>query len=472
MQPKNSSPVESGNRVDAVLVDVLRGIVGAKNVLTEPVDVAPYAFDGTPTLKQRPACVVFPSERSEVAPCVKAITSAGVPLVTRGSGTGLSGGSVPIEGGVTLALTRLDRILSVDTANLTIRVEPGVITARVDQEAARHGLFYPPDPSSQKISTIGGNIAENSGGLRGLKYGVTRDYVLGLSVVLPDGSQAWLGNACVKDVAGLSLKDLFIGSEGTLGVVTEALLKLIPRPQTRRTLVAMFSEIESAAQAVSDMISHKIVPCTVEFLDRTTIQCVEAYAGLGLPTDAAAMLLLESDGHPTVVEEETSLMCEILRQNGAEQIQSARNAEEAERLYAARRSALSALARVSPTTVLEDVTVPRSELAPMVRFVAECAARHDVRIGVFGHMGDGNLHPTFLVDERDRDEMRRMEAALEEIVDETIRRGGTITGEHGIGLAKKPYLHRQYDEASYGLLKKVKRAVDPRWLLNPGKMFD
>ena len=472
MISSTSPPNPSHNRADAALIDRLREIVGVPNLLTEAIDVAPYAFDGTAALKQTPACVVFPQTREQVAPCVKAITDASVPLVTRGSGTGLSGGSLPIDGGVVLVLTALDKILEVDTANLTMRVEPGVICQRVDQEAAKHGLFYPPDPGSQKISTIGGNVAENSGGLRGLKYGVTRDYVMGLGVVMPDGQQVWLGNQCVKDVAGYSLKDLFVGSEGTLGVVTEVLLKLLPRPQARKTMVATFARMEAAAQAVSDIIAQKIVPCTVEFLDQTTIRCVEDYASLGLPTEAAALLLLESDGHPAVVEEESAAMRSALESAGATGVELANSEEEAERLRTARRAAFSALARVSPTTILEDVTVPRSELAGMVHFIAECGERHNLRIGVFGHMGDGNLHPTFLTDERNEEEMHRVERALTEIVDETLRLGGTITGEHGVGLAKKPFLHRQLGDQSYELLRSVKRALDPQGLLNPGKIFD
>lgn len=470
----NDSPAagRSLNKADDALVGALRRIVGDANVLTEAIDLAPYAFDGTAALKQRPGCVVFPQSREQVAPCVKAVTDAGVPLVSRGSGTGLSGGSVPLDGCVVLGLNALDRVLEVDTANLTMRVEPGVITQNVDQEAAKHGLFYPPDPGSQKISTIGGNVAENSGGLRGLKYGVTRDYVMGLRVVLADGQEVWLGNQCVKDVAGYSLKDLFVGSEGTLGVVTEVLLKLLPRPAARRTMVATFAAIDAAAQAVSDIIARKIVPCTVEFLDQTTIRCVEDFAGLGLPTDATALLLVESDGHPAVVEEESAAMRQALADNGATGVQTAQTEEEAEKLRTARRAAFSALARVSPTTILEDVTVPRSELAAMVSFCAEAAERHKVRIGTFGHMGDGNLHPTFLTDEKNAEEMHRVETALSEIVTETLRRGGTITGEHGVGLAKKPFLKQQLGDASYELLRTVKRALDPKGLLNPGKVFD
>lgn len=457
---------------DETLIAELRGIVGEANVLTESIDLAPYAFDGTAALKQTPACVCFPQQREQVASCVQAITSRSVPLVTRGSGTGLSGGSLPIEGGVVLCLTALDAILEIDTANLTMRVEPGVITQRIDQEAAKHGLFYPPDPGSQKISTIGGNVAENSGGLRGLKYGVTRDYVMGMRVVLADGEEVWLGNACVKDVAGYSLRDLFIGSEGTLGVVTEVLLKLLPRPAARRTMIATFDTMEGAAEAVSDIIARKIVPCTVEFLDQVTIQCVEDFASLGLPTDAAALLLLESDGHPAVVEEEAEAMRQALVDAGAKNIKTAQTTEEADQLMAARRSAFSALARVSPTTILEDVTVPRSELAGMVRFIADCATKHNLRVGVFGHMGDGNLHPTFLTDERNAEEMHRVEEALAEIVTETLRLGGTVTGEHGVGLAKKQFLRQQLGDASYMLLKRVKRSLDPKGLLNPGKIFD
>jgi glycolate oxidase len=323
-----------------------------------------------------------------------------------------------------------------------------------------------------KISTIGGNVAENSGGLRGLKYGVTRDYVMGMEVVLPNGDLIFLGNKCVKDVAGYSMKDLFIGSEGTLGIITEVLIKLLPRPQARRTMLALYDSMGAAAETISAIIAARIIPCTLEFLDRMTVRCVEDFAKIGLPTDVEALVLMETDGHPAVVEDEAAKMIALAKQHGAREVKMAADEAEGARLASARRSAFSALARMKPTTILEDVTVPRSELARMVAHINAVAKKHNLLIGTFGHMGDGNLHPTFLTNERDTEEMHRVELALEEIVDETLRLGGTITGEHGVGLAKKAFLKRQMGDGSYELMRNIKRALDPQALLNPGKVFD
>jgi glycolate oxidase len=466
--------VDQNGRVSAPpsFLAKLSAVLGADRVLTADEDLIPYGFDGTATLKGKPLCVVFPRSTGDVSACVLLAAEHGVPVVTRGSGTGLSGGSVPVENCIVLCLVKLDHIIELDTKNLTLRAQCGVITKEIDDTAAQHGLFYPPDPGSMKISTIGGNIAENSGGLRGLKYGVTRDYVMGMTVVLPDGSIATFGNKCVKDVAGYSLKDLFIGSEGTLGIITEVLLKLLPRPPSRRTMLALYDSMEAAAQTVSAIIAARIIPCTLEFLDRMTVGCVEDYAKIGLPTDVEALLLIETDGHPAAVADEAARMLEIAKQNGAREVKMAADEAEGARLAAARRNAFSALARIKPTTILEDVTVPRSELAVMVKFIAATAEKFRVQIGTFGHMGDGNLHPTFLTDERDHDEMVRVELALEEIVEKTIALGGTITGEHGVGLAKKAFLQKQLGDASYTLLRRVKKALDPNALLNPGKIFD
>jgi glycolate oxidase len=456
----------------STIIDALSSAVGTENVLTQPEDLVPYSFDGTAALTQRPGAVVFPRTTEQVAQCVRAARSARIPIVTRGSGTGLSGGSVPVPGCLVVCLTRMDAILDVDPRNLTLRAQPGAITQRIDEAAAAHGLFYPPDPGSQRISTIGGNVAENSGGLRGLKYGVTRDYVMALEVVLASGEVARLGTACVKDVAGYSLKDLFVGSEGTLGIVTEVLLKLVPRPPARRTLLALYDSIEDAAETVSAIVAARIIPCTLEFLDRMTAACVEDYAHVGLPTDCEAVLLMETDGHPAAVADEAARMDAIARAHRAREVRAARDEAEGLQLASARRNAFAALARRRPTTILEDVTVPRSELAAMVSYIAETASEFKLQIGTFGHMGDGNLHPTFLTDERDRDEMDRVHQAFDRIFSRALELGGTITGEHGVGLAKKAWLRRQLGDASFALMKQVKRALDPEGLLNPGKIFD
>jgi glycolate oxidase len=456
----------------ATIIEALSSAVGAANVLTRPEDLVPYSFDGTAALKERPGAVVFPVTTAQVAECVRVAASSRMPIVTRGSGTGLSGGSVPVPGCLVLCLTKMDTILEVDPRNLLLRAQPGAITQRIDEAAAAHGLFYPPDPGSQRISTIGGNVAENSGGLRGLKYGVTRDYVMGLEVVLASGQVARLGTACVKDVAGYSLKDLFVGSEGTLGIVTEVLLKLVPRPAARRTLLALYDSIEDAAETVSAIVAARIIPCTLEFLDRMTAACVEDFAHVGLPTDCEAVLLMETDGHPAAVADEAAQMEAIARAHRARDVRAARSEAEGLQLAAARRNAFAALARRRPTTILEDVTVPRSELAAMVSYIAETAGAFNLQIGTFGHMGDGNLHPTFLTDERDREEMERVHQAFDRIFSRALELGGTITGEHGVGLAKKAWLRRQLGDAAFEMTRQVKKALDPEGLLNPGKIFD
>ena len=458
--------------IDQSTLETLRSIVSASNVLTAKEDLIPYAFDGTAVIKETPGCVVFVKTTEDVSQVLRLANDTDTPVVTRGSGTGLSGGSIPVADCIVLCMVKMERILELDAANLTMTVEPGVTTIQIAEAAERADLFYPPDPGSMKISTIGGNVAENSGGLRGLKYGVTRNYVMGLEVVLPDGEVIWLGNKCVKDVAGFSLKDVMIGSEGALGIITKVLLRLIPKPTTKKTMVATFGAMDAAAQTVSDIIAAQIIPCTLEFLDRTTIHCVEDFAKVGLPLDCEALLLMETDGHHAAVDEEATKMEDLAKANGAMNVRVAKDAVEADQLAAARRSAFSALARLAPTTILEDATVPRSELAHMIRFVDEVAKKHDLKIGTFGHMGDGNLHPTFLTDERNEDEIHRVHEAFKEIFNEAIRVGGTITGEHGIGLAKKEFLPKFAGDAQMRVMRELRKSLDPKGILNPGKMFD
>ncbi|MEW6045031.1 MAG: FAD-linked oxidase C-terminal domain-containing protein [Bacillota bacterium] len=452
-------------------IQALRQALGPGAVVSDAAGLATYGYDATPAHRGRPDVVVFPASTAEVQQVVRLAARYRVPIVPRGSGTNLSGGTVPASGGAVVALSRMNRILEVDEANLTATVEPGVLTAQLHREVEQRGLFYPPDPGSMAISTIGGNIAENAGGLRGLKYGVTGDYVMGLEVVLAGGDVMEVGGKNVKDVAGYDLVRLFVGSEGTLGIVTRATLKLLPLPEFRRVAVATFRELEAAAASVSAIIRARIIPATLEFLDRGTLEAVEAFAHVGLPTGVEAMLLMAQDGPREAVDRDVERMAAICREQGALDVQVAASPEEGDRLMAARRYALSALARQRPTTILEDATVPRSRLAEMVRAIQAAARRHGVEICTFGHAGDGNLHPTCLTDEKDATEMERVEAAFEEIFAAAIELGGTITGEHGVGLAKREYLGWRLSPAAMGVMRAIKQALDPQGLLNPGKVL-
>lgn len=455
----------------ASLIAKLRQLVGEANVHTSVTNLHVHAYDATPLLHEHPLAVVDPRSEEDVHRLLEWANEEGIGLIPRGSGTGLSGGAVPVANSVVVRFHHWNRIEEIDEENLTAWVQPGVITAHLHEAVEARGLFYPPDPGSMKICTIGGNVAENSGGLRGLKYGVTANYVMGIEGFLPSGQPICTGNKCVKDVAGYNIKQLLVGSEGTLAIFTRILLKLIPRPQSSRTLLALFDSMRAAASAVSEIIAYPIIPVTLEFLDRVTVQCVEDFAHIGLPRDVESLLLIESDGHPVVVDEEITAIQHIVRENGAREVHLAQDKAEAERLKTARRAAFSALARVRPTTILEDVTVPRSVLPDMVAAIEAIAQRYRLQIGVFGHAGDGNLHPTVLCDERDREEMQRVEQALEAIFETAVQLGGTLTGEHGIGLAKRPFLERLADAGALELMRHIRRVVDPNGILNPGKVL-
>lgn len=452
-------------------INELKKIVGEQYILTDQESLAVYGYDSTPELESVPGAVLLPGSGEEVAHIMRLCHMAGVNVTPRGSGTNLSGGSISTNSGVVVQTSRLNRILEIDEENLTATVEPGVITSTLHREVEARGLFYPPDPGSMNISTMGGNVAENSGGLRGLKYGVTADYVMGLETVLANGSLLRTGGKVVKDVAGYSLNPLLVSSEGTLGFFTGITVKLIPEPQSKVTMLAHFPALQDAALAVSAIIAARVIPATLEFLDKVTIKCVEDYAHVGLPLDVDAVLLIEVDGHPAVTAEEAAAVEEICKKHRCSFFQTAQNADEALKLATARRTALSALARVKPTTILEDATVPRSCIAPMLKIIQEAASKHNVTIGTFGHAGDGNLHPTCLTDERDQDEIARAHKAFEEIFDAAISMVGTITGEHGVGLAKKKYLPRLVGESGIRVMRGIKNAFDPKGILNPGKVF-
>jgi glycolate oxidase len=430
-----------------------------------------YSYDSTPNMQSMPDAVISPRNTKEVSEVLKVCNEYKVPIVPRGSGTNLCGGTCPTEGGIVLLFKHMNKIVELDEENLTITVQPGVITLDVTNAVEAKGLFYPPDPGSMKISTIGGNINENSGGLRGLKYGVTRDYVIGLEVVMPNGDILRTGGKLAKDVAGYDLTRLMVGSEGTLGIITEATLKLIPMPETKKTMLALYSDLEAAARTVSKIIANKIIPITLEFLDQPTLKVVEDYVKIGLPIDAKAVLLIEQDGSPEVVNRDIERMTEICKQEGSFSVQVAATEEEALALTMARRTALSALARLKPTTILEDATVPRSEVANMVKAINMIAEKYKLDICTFGHAGDGNLHPTCPTDSRNHEEMERVEMAFAEIFEKAVELGGTITGEHGVGVMKAPYLELKLGKEGIAVMKAIKQALDPNNIMNPGKVF-
>lgn len=457
--------------ISSHLLEQFTAIVGPENVITSNAGRLVYSYDATPNYQSMPDAVIAPRNTNEVSSIINLCREHKIPLVPRGSGTNLAAGTVPSEGGIVLLFKHMNRILELDEENLTVTVQPGVVTLDMIAAVEKKGLFYPPDPSSMKISTIGGNINENSGGLRGLKYGVTRDYVMALEAVLPNGDVIRTGGKLAKDVAGYDLTRLLVGSEGTLAVITEATLKLIPQPETKQTMLALYNSMDAAAKSVSDIIAAKIIPATLEFLDRPTLIAVEDFAKIGLPTDVEAVLLIEQDGPPEIVARDMEQMAEICRREGAVSVQIAATEAEALALTTARRSALSALARLKPTTILEDATVPRSEIARMVKAINEIAEKHQVRIATFGHAGDGNLHPTCPTDARDHDEMERVEAAFADIFAKAIELGGTITGEHGVGMMKAPYLEWKMGPEGIAIMKAIKQAFDPDNIMNPGKMF-
>ncbi|SMQ84770.1 glycolate oxidase [Bacillus sp. OV166] len=430
-----------------------------------------YSYDATPNFQSMPDAVISPRNTAEVSQILKVCNEHKVPIVPRGSGTNLCAGTCPTEGGIVLLFKHMNQILEIDEENLTVTVQPGVITLDMINKVEEKGLFYPPDPSSMKISTIGGNINENSGGLRGLKYGVTRDYVIALEVVMPNGDIIRTGGKLAKDVAGYDLTRLFVGSEGTLVVITEATLKLIPMPETKQTMLALYQDLSAAANSVSKIIANKIIPTTLEFLDQPTLKVVEEFAQIGLPTDVKAVLLIEQDGPPEVVERDLIKMAEICKNEKAISIQVAASEEEADALRTARRAALSAIARLKPTTILEDATVPRSEIANMVQAINEITEKYQLTICTFGHAGDGNLHPTCATDARNHEEMERVEKAFEEIFEKAIDLGGTITGEHGVGAMKAPYLEWKLKAEGIAAMKSIKLAFDPNNIMNPGKVF-
>lgn len=446
-------------------------MVGEAHVRTDPGALRVYSQDATPLYRGQPDAVVFPASTEEVAGVVRLAGELGVPVIPRGAGTNLCAGTIAHQGGILLTLTRMDELLELDLENLVAVCRPGLTTAALAAAAAEHGLLYPPDPGSRTTSTVGGNVGENAGGLRGLKYGVTRDYVLGLEAVLGTGEAIRAGGKLVKDVAGYDIVRLLCGSEGTLAVITEVTLKLVPAPATSRVGLAYFPSLADAGRAVSRALSEGVLPATLEFLDATCIQTVEDFAAIGLRRDAGALLIFGQDGEPEPVDRDVHRIAAACEREGALEVRVAADEAEAQRILEARRAALPSLSRLGRVTLLEDATVPRSQIAAMVERIEAAAERHGLRIGTFGHAGDGNLHPTIvLADPDDRDAVERAHRAFADIFGAAMDLGGTITGEHGVGLAKLAFLERRLGAEHVALLRRIKRAFDPHGILNPGKL--
>jgi len=448
-------------------------ILGKENVLTSQEDMITYSFDATADMpSEKPDVVVTPENKEQIVKIVNLAFENKVPLITRGSGTNLSGGTIPIKKGIVLSMLKLDKILEIDAENLTARVQPGLVIQRLNDAVAPYGLIYPPDPGTVTTATMGGSVSECSGGLRGLKYGVTKDYVMGLEVVMANGDIIRTGGKTVKNVSGYDLTKLFTGAEGTLGIITEITVKLIPAPQFRRSMLAIFDDLDKAGKTIADIVSNKVIPATLEIMDNVTIRTVENYAKIGLPIDAEAILILEVDGSiEQVVVNEFETVQKICKENGAVAIKLAESDAERDNIFAARRAALPALAQVKPTTVLEDATVPRSKIPQMLKALKEIAEKYNLKIGTFGHAGDGNLHPTILTDESNKEEMERVHKAVDEIFKIAIELGGTLSGEHGIGIAKAKYMEWEFGKEGIAVMQKIKNALDPDQILNPGKMF-
>lgn len=449
--------------------ELIKEIFPAEDVSDAPEDLLVYGYDATGG-EAAPEIVAFPRTAEQVSRVLRLANERGFPVTARGAGSGFVGGAIPTHDGVVLVMTRMDRILEIDEDNLTALVEPGLVTAKLQEAVEARGLFYPPDPASLKVSTLGGNVVMGAGGPRAVKYGVTRDYVLGLEVVLPTGEIIQTGAKTVKSVVGYDVTRLMVGSEGTLGVVTKIRLKLLPKPETVKTALAVFGAVGDAARAVSAIIKAKIIPRTLEFMDKSAVTAVEDYLRAGLPTEAAAILLIETDGPEKTAGEELRRIREILEELGVIRVETARDEAERERLWTVRRSISPAIFRIRPTKINEDVTVPRSKIPDLMERLAELSERTGLPIVNFGHAGDGNIHVNVMTDKKNAGEYERALGAVDEVFRICLELGGTLSGEHGIGITKAGYIESEIGPAGVELVRRIKAAFDPNNVLNPGKI--
>lgn len=454
------------------ILEKFKEIVGRENIFLSEEALKAYSYDGTTSWIKEPDVVLFPTMNRQIASVIKIANSAKIPVTPRGAGTGLSGGSVPIRGGIVLCTTRMNTILNVDTENMTVSVEPGVTLQDLNLRLAEDGFFFPPDPQSMLSATLGGMIAENAGGPACLKYGVTKQYVLGIEVVLPTGDIIHLGSKTLNNVVGYDLLHLFIGSEGTLGVITQAELKIIRVPLARNTIVAVFNDSKAAGETVFRILENGVIPGKIEFIDNWVINKFEDMMQIGLPRDAGAALLIESDGWPEAVLQEIGKIAEIAARYGAREVRVAKDVNEANKYWMGRKAGFAAVFGAAKTVLAEDVTVPRGKIPELAEKCKELGRRYNVEIVVLGHAGDGNLHPAILTDITNNEHYDRAVRAMDEIFETALRLGGVISGEHGIGLEKAKFFTKYVDPVAVDIMKRLKMLIDPNNIVNPGKIWN
>jgi glycolate oxidase len=444
----------------------LKDILPEGRVLTEEEDLYCYSYDAS-SKEAIPSAVVRPVTTEEVSRVVRFASENTTPVVPRGAGTGMTGGAVPLRGSIVVSLEAMNRIIEIDEKNMVVTVEPGVINAHLKEKIESFNLFYPPDPSSMDFCTLGGNVAENAGGPRAIKYGVTRDYVLGLEMVIPDGRVITVGVRTMKGVVGYDLTRLIVGSEGTLGIITKIFLRVIPMPEETITLLCVFNDLDMAADSINRVMASGIIPSTLEFMDHDTIVAVENFRRFGLPSGAEALLLIELDGMHKVVAESAERVASICSASGGD-VKVADDPFSRKRLWEARKAVSPALYHISPLKINEDIVVPRSNIPELIRALKEIERDRGIKIVCFGHAGDGNIHVNIMAD-RERQEVAT--ATVREIFEVTLRLGGTISGEHGVGITKSPYIDMELNRAEIELMKGIKRVFDPVNIMNPGKIF-
>jgi len=456
--------------LDRRIIDELKKLLGPENVATDLQDLICYGYDAT-QMEFLPDAVVHPAGPEEVSAVLKLANAEKIAVFPRGAGSGFTGGALPKGGGIVLVTTRMNRILRIDTENLIAEVEPGVVTEQFQMEVEKLGLFYPPDPASLKFSTLGGNVAENAGGPRCVKYGVTRDFVMGLEVVLPTGEVIRTGGETYKAVVGYDMTRLLCGSEGTLGVITKIIFKLLPLPEAKKTMLTIFDSIDGAAKAVSTIIGARIIPTTLEFMDYATLQCVDRRFNLGIPPEGRAVLIIEVDGDRELIEKQAARIQELIAPLGLVQCKVAKDAAESEALWRVRRLVSPSLRDVNPTKYNEDIVVPRSKVPDVIRKIEQIQQKYGIPIVNFGHAGDGNIHVNVMIDKEIPGMEEKAHGAIREVFQAALDLNGTMSGEHGVGLAKQPYIPMELSPVQISTMKAVKHALDPNNILNPGKMF-